>query len=301
MLCLGVSATTLAVVYSTLQSLPPTQAAHLPISASSISWVIAAIPIIVSALLAITIRLEQGAKWVLLRGAAEAIKREIYFYRARGGAYRANARRAPDVALADELKSISHALMTTAVRGDALEEYVGPLPPQSAVDPNDDGFSALAPEHYIAWRLINQLVWYRRKAHALCRRARWLQIFVIGLGIVGGLLALSGLQIWVAVSSTVAAAVLSYLEFRRVETTLVAYNRAAVTLDNIQIWWVALSADEKRMPENFESLVQSTEMVLKAEQAGWTQEMREALAALRAEESKNDKNSAPESEAAGRS
>jgi hypothetical protein len=46
---------------------------------------------------------------------------------------------------------------------------------------------------------------------------------------------------------------------------------------------LALSEDEKLQPDTFEALVETTEAVLKTEQGGWTQGMREALAGLRAE------------------
>jgi hypothetical protein len=45
------------------------------------------VPIIISVLLGYYNKFRLGTKWVLLRGSAEAIKREIYCYRSRTGVY----------------------------------------------------------------------------------------------------------------------------------------------------------------------------------------------------------------------
>src|SRR4029077_18301688 len=53
----------------------------------SLRFPIIVFPIVISVLLAYYNKFRPGTKWVLLRGSAEAIKREIYCYRSRTGSY----------------------------------------------------------------------------------------------------------------------------------------------------------------------------------------------------------------------
>jgi hypothetical protein len=96
-------------------------------------------------------------------------------------------------------------------------------------------------------------------------------------------LAAFGFEIWIAVSSAVATAFASFLEFKRVETNLIAYNTAAADLYDIRAWWRALPETAKAQQSNIETLVNSTESVIQSENAGWVQEMRDALAEIYAE------------------
>jgi hypothetical protein len=85
------------------------------------------------------------------------------------------------------------------------------------------------------------------------------------------------------VTIALVGALTTFLEFKRVETTLTAYNQAATDLDSIRTWWHALLDEDKkdeRKQENFEKLVKNTEAVIQSEHAGWVQEMRDSLAEL---------------------
>jgi hypothetical protein len=74
--------------------------------------------------------------------------------------------------------------------------------------------------------------------------------------------------------------VLSFLEFRRLDSTLVGYNQTATNLENILCWWHALSSEARADQKNVEKLVESSERVIRAETVGWVQEMRDAMANL---------------------
>jgi hypothetical protein len=70
---------------------------------------------------------------------------------------------------------------------------------------------------------------------------------------------------------------ISVLEFQRIETTLVSCNQASNDLYSIRTWWRALTPEAQMDPHNLCTLVQLTENVIQAENAGWVQEMRDAL------------------------
>ena len=77
------------------------------------------IPIVISALLAFAVKFDKGNNWVLLRGSAEALKMEIFYYRTQVGEYVSNR----DGVLARKIKLISERLKGSAVHQTALSPY----------------------------------------------------------------------------------------------------------------------------------------------------------------------------------
>jgi hypothetical protein len=294
-LALGVVATVLALVHSTLE---PIEIPGVVQVNFYLNFLVIATPILVSLLLAGSVKFERGVSWVLLRNSAEAIKKEIYRYRARVEIYSQKKQEKKDeieesreVKLARKVKRVGERLMKTQVNRSGLTPYEGTLPPQYGASSDDDGFSDLEPEKYLAWRLEDQLNWYQKKALVLDKQLQRLQWLIYILGGVGTFLAAVGLEIWIAVTIALVGALTTFLEFKRVETTLTAYNQAATDLDSIRTWWRALPDEDKKgekKQENFEKLVKNTEAVIQSEHAGWVQEMRDALAELYGEAEASD-------------
>ena len=245
------------------------------------------IPISTSVLLAAANRFNAGGKWLLLRASAEAIKREIFRYRARAGAYADQSTR--ESTLARRVEDITRRLMRTEVNSSALK----PLSelkrePQGTVVPEmfgaqsfDDGLSFLNPDRYISIRLNDQLNYYKQKTVELEKKLKWLQWSILIIGGLGTLLAALGYTLWVALTTAAVAALTTYLGYRRVDTTLMKYNQAATDLTNAQAWWTALPAEEQADQRNIDGLVEHTESVLESELDGWVQQMKDALADLR--------------------
>ncbi|MBW4691140.1 MAG: DUF4231 domain-containing protein [Lyngbya sp. HA4199-MV5] len=287
-LILGVAATTLGVTYSVIEKkipnwiLPPgmeeQQFLHL------LHFPVLAVPIILGVLVAISVKFNMGISWVMLRSSAEAIKKEIYRYRMQVGEYnpaKLTSAESRDIRLARALKLVSKRLMQTPVnQTDLLAYEKQTLPPQNGTPEGDDGFSDLNAEQYLAWRVDDQFNYYQKKAARLGKGLRRFQLVIFFLSAVGTLLAGLGFDVWIAVSSALAAAVTAYLEFRRVETNVVSCNISAADLYDIRVWWHALSPEARTQRVNIETLVASTEAVLQTENAGWLQEMREALSEI---------------------
>lgn len=250
---------------------------------SVLFFLLVALPITVSALVALDIRFSPGKRWLLLRAAAEGIKREIYRYRAMppGDAG------AADKALALAVEDITRRLARTEVNALAMPPFAGAVPPPNAVAAGDDGMSPLGPERYLRLRLRSQCDWYRRKTVAFHAKASWCQVAVIVVGAVGSLLtALSGsfddrMADWVAVTAAVSSALLAFLGYKQFEKTLVGYNQTATDLENLLAWWTALTHDEQADPANVTKLVTHTEKALADEQNSWAQSMTNALEDLR--------------------
>lgn len=141
-------------------------------------------------------------------------------------------------------------------------------------------YSSLTAEEYINERLIDQLKWYRRKTLDLDKKWQLWQWWIYLLGGVGTFLAAMKFDVWIAVTNAIAASILSFLEFRRLDSTLIGYNQTATNLENILWWWYALTEDAQGERKNIEKLVESSERVIRSETTGWVQEMKDAMADL---------------------
>ena len=239
----------------------------------ALRWSIIIAPILIAALIAISNQFKSGNKWIMLRSGAESLKREIFRYRAQAGIYgdEATQEKTREQKLADKLTKIRRQVMKTAVSEGALK-------PHGKTIPSDLGF--LSSSGYIESRLEDQRKWYQGKTAGLETKLRALQWSTTLIGGLGTLLAAVGFELWVALTTALAAALATYLEYTRTENTLVLYNQVATDLKNIVTWWNTLSLDEQDMPSNHDLLVQQTEQALETEHSGWVQNMTEALAEL---------------------
>jgi hypothetical protein len=276
---LGVAATTLVVVQAFARQTGLDDASAL---ANGLRYAIVLVPIALATFVAASARWRPGGRWVLLRGAAEALKSEIYRYRVRAGRYaRERTRTAPaEVKLAEAVGSTMGALMRTDISAVALEE-AGPRQPASG----DDGHGRLTPDQYVEVRMGTQIGWYRRKVRERSRRVQLMRWAIIAFGTLGTLLAAFGAELWVAVTVAVAGAVGSYLEMLQLETTITLYNQAATDLEAIRRWWTSLPAAEQLSQRSVDRLVERAEQVMQAEHAGWVRSMQDAMTRLRLEQS----------------
>src|SRR5262249_17130373 len=237
-------------------------------------------------------------KWILLRGSAEAIKREIYRYRSRTGDYgkdhlTTNSR---DDVFHERLEPVSRRLMQTDVNHSALKPYKGPVPPNEVGQQNDDGFSFLTPERYIELRLEDQLKYYSNKTPKLEKQINQMQVAILVAGGVGTLLAAVHAELWVALTTALATALTTWLASHQLDETLVRYNQSATDLANVRDWWTKLSPAAKPNAKNIHQLLEVTEKVLESELSGWVQRMENALAQLKTEEEKGDESGGDKSQ-----
>lgn len=159
-----------------------------------------------------------------------------------------------------------------------------PAPADVALSPEDNIYQRryvdLSPETYLRYRLEEQFSWYRNKAKIYNRQY---QIFQTGVYVFGGLgtfLAATGLQNWVAVTAATVGALVNYLEYRRIEVTLIGYNQAADALYDIRAWWYSLSTTAQANADLFAKLVTATEESIRSEHSSWLQDMQDRLASL---------------------
>lgn len=297
-LMLGVVATIMAILYEFYISASTFAIAGITLS-GVFRVIVVMLPITVSMLLTWASKFERGLNYVLLRGAAETIKREIFEFRTKKGEYNdvANALEPREIKLYQRIQTISERLMKTEVNKDGLVTFKGELPPKNALAQKtdtkgtkskkddetkylDDGFSYLSPDDYLRVRLEDQLSFYQRKVVRYGETVRRLNWRIILFGAIGTALAAFGLEIWIAATTAIVGAITTYLEYNQYENTLIGYNQAARDLESIRMWWRATPALEKEDHSTFERLVENTEKVLANEHGSWIQNMKDALEAL---------------------
>jgi hypothetical protein len=282
-LILALAATCLAIVQNLLERAGTL--GNQPVLTNLLHYVLVLLPISVGVIISGLGRFRPGNKWVALRASAEAVRRELFLLRTKR-IDEAESKGDTERQMAERLKLIRKHLMATDVK---LESLRAPGPPANSVDssvPKDDGLTRLTGDRYITVRLSHQLRYFKDRATKLAKtltRLRWL---ILILGGAGTLLAAAGLEIWIALTTTLTAALVTYLEYEQVESSLVSYNRAATELENVELQWRALTPDARSSPGEIQRLVRRTEKILHTEQRTWTREMEQALDQLRIQQEK---------------
>jgi hypothetical protein len=296
LLGLGVVSTFLAILYKA--SLPewmihdPSYGRIVALAAvykelwhKSLNVLLIVLPIVVSILTAANSRFRAGNKWILLRAAAEAIKREIFKFRARAGAYSDSqcAQVSCSSKLAAKLREITQALIQTEVNKGSIARFTGnhqqdiqEFQKKKAQD-LQKWQKLLTAEEYVKERLHDQVTYYHTTSAKLNRRMRNLYVAIFVAGGLGTLVAALGVPAWVALTTALATAFTTKLEIDDTEESLVQYNIALTGLRNVDAWWTSLSQWEKGRRQNIDLLVEQTEDVLAGELTGWVQQMQSAL------------------------
>ena len=292
-LALAVTATLLAVAISgsalpvslrswLIQRLPPmvTQHTHQVLHA-----LLVLVPITISVLVSLNSRFREGNKWILLRAAAESIKREIFRYRARSGVY--SQEQCTQASAQSKLSANIKDITTNLTQSEVNRSNIPHRPAAST-----SRVKFLVPEDYLLERIKDQTDYLTSKTAALYKRLQALEFCILLAGGLGTFLAAIHGEVWVALTTALATALTTKLEIDQVENSLVQYNVALTSLRNIESWWRALSPWEKTRRKNIDLLVDQTEKTLERETAGWVQQMQSELDKLTEKQPGPDQQSA---------
>jgi len=234
------------------------------------------LPVMLTTITAAFNKFKNGNKWIFFRAGAEAIKREIYSYRTRTGAYQQDAR----TVLQQRLSQITQKAERTDINHTHKEKYdptKGFPPPDTGSHPDDPAFSRLDAETYIKFRVRPQLDFFDTKVKQMKGNLdiyNWSSYIVTGIG---AILAVTEQQVWIALTTSIVAAIGNWLGYQQWENTLGKYNQCACDLNDIIGWWAVLKADEKLKLENITSLVTRAEQTLQNEYDGWAQQMQQTM------------------------
>ncbi|HEY9604812.1 MAG TPA: tetratricopeptide repeat-containing protein [Allocoleopsis sp.] len=233
------------------------------------------VPIISSIVLVFASRLQQGQDWRVLEAGAEEIRKEIYLYRT---LLQRQANR--DRWLSDRVIAIQRQVMEKVGGNLALQPYTGTIPPARFDDnrDRDPGFSDLLADDYLRYRLEAELRGYTQELAGLQTTRTRLQIGIFAFAGVSAFLPAfaASLNVWVALTTALAVALMLWLEVSRLDSTTNDYNQLILELTIIRDRWQSLSEDE-RTGEEFVKLVLATEKVLWSQHHQIVTQMRQAV------------------------
>jgi hypothetical protein len=241
-----------------------------------------ATPILASIFAAFSSKYYSNGSWLIYRAGSEEIKKEIYFYRT--VLQKDKTRRAY---LEKRLAEMQRQMFRSLGGEFAFEGYQGTLPSNyHKDDPNSDpGFHDLTGEEYFKYRLLHQLNWHNGKVNQRKLWRRWMTIAILAIGGLGALLAALGslgakgttsLALWVALTSSITAALLGWQELRKVDETIKNYSKVVMELTILSDHWQNLEPEERTEAE-FYKMVRGCEDVLWAQNVEYVRSMQEAL------------------------
>lgn len=266
---LGVIATLLAVLVQTYPENFPV------LGRVALKVLLIAAPISASVLAAFFNKFYGNGSWLILRAGAEEIKKEIYNFRT-VLQNDPNRRAWLEKRLVDIQRQVYRGLGGEMV----LSPYKGETPPY--YDPSnpesDPGFHDLEGEEYFMYRLQDQLAWHIGKNNRIQAERTRLQWAILIAGGLGSFLAALGgtLALWVAVTASIAAALIGWSELRNLDSTLKNYSKVIMELMIIFDHWKNLEYEERTNTE-FYKMVRETEKVLWEQNKEYIRSMQEAL------------------------
>lgn len=195
--------------------------------------------------------------WTRTRSVSEALKSEIYLYLARAGDYRSEDRRHR---LRDNADLAQHQAC------DLLRHSMDIQPVQRALPEVHDYVS------YLRVRVDGQINgYYHPRARQLQKRLsqfRWVELALAVTGVMLGALAASftewGLSGWIAVVTTISAAVAAHVGATRYEYQLIEYLRTADELSRLR-----REAATTTSPAELDQHVVRCERIISIQNEGW--------------------------------
>jgi hypothetical protein len=198
------------------------------------------------------------SRWTRARAVAEELKAEVYPFLAGVAPFRGADRAA---VLADRTHRVQDDAADLLVHTAGVDAKPRELPAVHDVD------------SYVEIRIVPQIRWYHDRAQGLARRLRVARQVEVGFSVLGVVLAAVAATLeataaaaWVAVVTTVTAAVSSHAAASRWEYQLVEYLRTAGELGRLRDGWIgAVSRDDA----SADRLVDRCELVVSTQNDGW--------------------------------
>lgn len=195
--------------------------------------------------------------WTRARSVSESLKSDVYLYLARAGDYRGEDRDRQLRACTDQARQQAADLL----------RYSMDLQPAQRALPDVYDYAS-----YLRVRVDNQIDgYYRPRARQLqvrLRRFRCVELALAAVGVVLGTLAASlptgGLGVWIAVVTTISAAVAAHVGAARYEYQLIEYLRTADELSRLRRDAAAITS-----PAELDQLMVRCERIISIQNEGW--------------------------------
>jgi hypothetical protein len=241
-------------------------------------------PIVTAAILSYVARRGTDRRWIAVRAASEAIKREVYLYRAGCRHYRMTQRRSGKLAsnVAAILRKLSETSPSWGADGGGGEEE--PVWPSACVNgsahPADMLLTKLGSREYIATRLDHQIRHYQV---ALRRDDRTIGLAVLGVSataVIASLLAATrGASEWIAMAAIIAALSATgaaWLAYEQTEERVLQMSVALASLRAVRMQWNTKDGAARDAPSWVAKMVDQAEEALEFENSEWARGLRQA-------------------------
>ena len=239
-----------------------------------------ATPIVASVIAAFSTRFYSNGSWLIMRAAAEEIKKEIFLYRT----IRDKSNR--DEILENKLAAIQRQMYQSLNGEFSFEPYDGTIPPYynpdepDKVKRGDAGFQDLSGEEYFQFRLENQLAWHNKKINGYQRARRMMVIYILVMGALGAIIAAwgEGISILVALTAAITTALIGWQELNNYDAIIGNYSKVVMELTILYDHWKNLQPEARQeRGKEFEKMVDQCESVLWAQHKEYVHVQREVL------------------------
>lgn len=151
---------------------------------------------------------------------------------------------------------------------------------------NDDGFSCLNSQEYVAVRTIPGLSTIEHKLPSLGLAKQSLQALIYIATSVSVMLGTLHYDIYIAISTAMISLLTGIMEYEKLERRIVILNSSKKGLESTLKWWHALSFVDRRQPTKKDELVERTEDALVAESISFYSEQNPRVRERNIEEQK---------------
>lgn len=211
--------------------------------------------------------------WLQHRASAEIIRSQIYRYRVRVGDYQGKTPRERQYTLLNSIQDINRQVTSQGAPPHTqtpVAELITTVRQKTNVPAEDDGFSDMTVDDYIAWRVRPQLEWYTQKIkndYSNMRKERVWSLVVSGAG---SILAAMGemFAALVAVTTALGVALNRRAELRMYGATYSIYQWAANNLQEELEEWNILP-DSEKTEDRITEFVLRVEGVFSEEREMW--------------------------------
>ena len=281
---LSLAASALAVI-STYRDNPIIEFLQTPLYLSLVI-----LPAISSVLLAYAASFAPSLSWLAYRTGAELVRREIYLYRMEAGDYSAKSNDEQQELLLARVEEANRRVNKIGAPDPYLQATIKNLVEtikKTIYDPNDDGFSCLDIDMYIATRVVPQKDWYIKKSlkdYDELRRWRLAVIIVTGLS---SILAALGLLPLVAITTAIVTALATYMDLHMFGRNFPIYHPVANSLEIELDKYMILSREAQREKANISKFVSTVEDLFQRERDQWSQQAIQLQQAIEQQISKS--------------
>jgi hypothetical protein len=132
----------------------------------------------------------------------------------------------------------------------------------------DEGIGSLSAEEYVKLRLIPNIARFTNLSPPLANNLNTVNVCIIGLSVFASILSTFELSMFVPACFSVSGSVLTWMLYKQTDTKLEHTNAAIHNLHKLLVWWDHLTMIEKRIPQNKEILVLTTEAAIESQIVG---------------------------------